>query len=458
VGQISLKKILHKKDVVPVIYGIINSIGSPVTIEDAGGAALLTANEGSDNTGRYPIEVSGEIIGWVTGGGKIAPVASMLSYMAEKELERKTLANETLNKYKELTLLYELSESVAACLDMPHVSGLIIEQIKLRQFVNADNISIMLMNDETRQLEIIAAYGSEFHPKTFLKSGEGIAGSVFANGKAEIVNDVAFDERFVRGANKVSSLICAPLRVKDKCIGVINVSSAETYEYRAEDLKFLNVIADQAAASIENARLYDELKETFFMAVSTLAETIEKRDPYTGGHTKRVMEYSLAIGRALALTGEDMTRLKLSAILHDVGKIGVSDSVLLKPGRLTDEEFEEIKKHTVYGAEILNHIKQFKHIIPGVKQHHEKYDGKGYPDGLKGDEIDITARIIAVADSFDAMTSNRPYRQGLSLDTAFEELRKHAGAQFDPDIVSAFFTADIMEAFFEGNSRGKVFI
>ncbi|WP_442891727.1 HD-GYP domain-containing protein [Dissulfurispira sp.] len=107
---------------------------------------------------------------------------------------------------------------------------------------------------------------------------------------------------------------------------------------------------------------------------------------------------------------------------------------------------------------MLNHIKQFKDIIPGVKQHHEKYDGRGYPDGLKGDEIDIAARIIAVADSFDAMTSNRPYRQGLSLDTAFEELRKHAGAQFDPQVVSAFFTADVMEAFFEGNSRGKLFI
>lgn len=140
----------------------------------------------------------------------------------------------------------------------------------------------------------------------------------------------------------------------------------------------------------------------------------------------------------MSLTEKELTALRLAAILHDIGKIGVSDSVLLKPGRLTDEEFSAIKKHTEYGSEILKHIKEFKALIPGVRGHHERYDGKGYPDGLRGKDIPVSALIIAVADSFDAMTSDRPYRKGLGIETAIEELRKNSGTQFAPEMVEAF--------------------
>ncbi|OGW22329.1 MAG: hypothetical protein A2X55_09595 [Nitrospirae bacterium GWB2_47_37] len=371
------------------------------------------------------------------------------------ESERRNLADETLNKYKEINLLYNMAEKVSSCLDPGEVAKLVIDETK--KFIDGSGTSLKLLNEETGELETITSCGNECNAHTTAAPDKGIEGSIFTTGKAEIVNDVLADPRYVAGENKVSSMICAPLKIKDKVIGTIKISSENPINYTAEHLKLLNTIASQAAAAIENARLYDELKEAFFTTVYTLAETIEKRDPYTGGHTKRVMEYSLAIGRVLALSEEDMTRLKLSAILHDIGKIGVKDSVLLKAGKLTDEEFDEIKRHAVYGEEILAHIKQLKNIIPGVKYHHEKYNGKGYPDGLKEEEIDITARIIAVADSFDAMTSSRPYREGLSLDIAFEELRKHAGTQFDPDVVTAFFAADVIEAFFEANARGKFF-
>ncbi|MCL4428541.1 MAG: HD domain-containing protein, partial [Deltaproteobacteria bacterium] len=162
---------------------------------------------------------------------------------------------------------------------------------------------------------------------------------------------------------------------------------------------------------------------------------------YTGNHTKRVMEYSYAIGEALGMEKDGLEVLRLSAILHDIGKIGVRDDVLLKPSKLTDEEFALMKKHPVFGEEILKKIKGLEHVIPGVKHHHERHDGRGYPTVSKEDEIELDAKIISVADTFDAMTSDRPYRKGLDSKTAVDELIKCSGTQFDVKIVDAFIKA-----------------
>lgn len=197
----------------------------------------------------------------------------------------------------------------------------------------------------------------------------------------------------------------------------------------------------QVAISVENARLHEELKETFYDTIQAFAETIEMRDPYTGGHTKRVMEYSMAIGTRIGLPSGEREKLKLSAILHDIGKIGVTDKVLLKRGRLTPKEFDQMKRHTEIGPEVLSRIRKLKGIIPGIKHHHERYDGSGYPSGLRRNGIPLNARIIAVADAFDAMTSDRPYRKSLSPDIAIEELKKNSGTQFDPSAVKAFLAA-----------------
>ena len=153
------------------------------------------------------------------------------------------------------------------------------------------------------------------------------------------------------------------------------------------------------------------------------------------------MNYSLAIGRMLGLNRAELENLKLSAILHDIGKIGVRDSVLLKDGKLEAGEVEAMNLHPKYGSEILSHVKQLKDVIPGMRGHHEKYDGTGYPDGLKDNDIPLAARIIAVADTFDAMTTDRPYRKARTADEAFDELKKHAGRQFDPLVVDAFLKA-----------------
>jgi len=434
---INLKRLLSRKELSSLLTDTAVAIGATPSIRDARGNVLFGSPV--EGVGEVPVTIGGETIGFVSGKGDLSVFVSLVRYAANAENEKKTLAAETLGKYKEITMLYDFSERVAVCLNSNEVAGLVVAEAM--KVITADDVSVLLQSDDNPRILKTAASSSDGSSVLqTIEVTQGIPGSVFCSGRAEIVNDRFLDPRAMEGQS-ARSMICAPLKIKDKVIGVIKVISLELFNYTAEDLKLLTALASQAAASIETARLYEELKETFFTMVHTLAETIEKRDPYTGGHTKRVMEYSLSIGEEIGLNGDEMVRLRLAAILHDIGKLGVSDNVLLKESKLTDEEFEAIKKHTIYGEEILSHVHQMKTVIPGVKYHHEKYDGRGYPEGLKGDAIDITARIIGVADSFDAMTSNRPYRKGLSLDIAFAELRKHAGTQFDADAVRAFFSA-----------------
>lgn len=436
--KVNLKRLVQKDEVFNVIGQMIGLFNTPVFIQDLDGRTLFGEIDEALPC-KCPVEVENRTIGWVYGGKKSKVLASLLSCLAAQELEKKALGRETLEKYKEITLLYDITEKLTASLDPVEVAQLVIAEAK--RLIDADNTSVMLVNEETGMLEVIASTGKELHPGEGLKLSVGISGSVVLTGRAEIVNDLHADSRFVHGAIRASSLMCAPLKIKDRVIGVIYVSSEEPVQYTAEDLKLLSAIAFQAAADIENARLYDSLKETFLTTVHTLAETIEKRDPYTGGHTKRVMNYSLAIGKVLGLSEVETGKLELAAVLHDIGKIGIKDRILLKKRKLTATEFDEIKMHTIFAEEILNHIKHLRDIIPGVKYHHERYDGNGYPEKLRGNDIDIIARIIAVADAFDAMTSDRPYRKALSLNIALQELKRNAGTQFDPEVVEAFFAA-----------------
>lgn len=437
--HISLKRLLLKKEVSFIVREIMALLGTPVFVQDSEGRVLLgNAGEGCFKN-RHPIKLGERVIGWVNGGERALVLASLLSYLATVELEKKAIGREALEKYKEITLLYDITEKLTASLNPKDVAQLVVDQAK--RLIRADYISVMLINEDTGMLEVVAVSGEGRCYTDVIEALTGIKGNVVHTGKPEIINDILSDSRYVRKAIGVSSLMCVPLKVKDRVIGLIIIGSRERINYTAEDMKLLSALAFQAAADIENARLYDSLKETFLTTIHTLAETIEKRDPYTGGHTKRVMNYSLAIGSELGLSEAELERLQLAAVLHDIGKIGIRDGILLKKRKLSFKEFEEIKMHTIYAEQILNHIKNLKKIIPGVKHHHERFDGKGYPEGLQGDGIDVIARIIAVADAFDAMTTDRPYRKSLGLAVALEELRKNAGTQFDPDVVKAFMKA-----------------
>lgn len=179
-------------------------------------------------------------------------------------------------------------------------------------------------------------------------------------------------------------------------------------------------------------------RETCEMAVRSILHALDCKDHYTFGHSMRVAFYALTLGRELGLTDEELYDLELSALFHDIGKIGVPDSVLLKPAPLTEEEFKHMKEHPVKSAEILKGFAPFEKIAICAKHHHERYDGKGYPEGLSGESIPLFSRILLIADTFDAMTSSRPYRKGLPYEVAFEELERFAGTQFDPMLVLRF--------------------
>ena len=185
-------------------------------------------------------------------------------------------------------------------------------------------------------------------------------------------------------------------------------------------------------------KTYEDLEQAYLDSIETLRFTVEARDTYTRGHSDRVSEYSVLIGKKLGLSEEDIKTLKIGGLFHDIGKIGVPDNILQKTSKLTDDEYAEIKKHPDIGVHILSSAKLFKEIIPIVKHHHERYDGYGYPSKLKGEDIPYLARIAAVADSFDAMTSRRTYRDSLPIETVIHEFETNKGTQFDPKIADVF--------------------
>ena len=181
----------------------------------------------------------------------------------------------------------------------------------------------------------------------------------------------------------------------------------------------------------------NENHELFLGSIRMLAAAIDEKDPYTRGHSDRVAKYSVIVGKQLGLGAEDLDKLRISALLHDVGKIGVDDRVLKKPGALTAEEYDLMKQHPLKGANIMRPVAQLKEMLPGIELHHEHVDGKGYPHGLEGDAIPMMARIIAAADTLDAMTTNRPYQSGMDLDFAMNRIRSLAGTKFDAAVVDA---------------------
>jgi len=203
-----------------------------------------------------------------------------------------------------------------------------------------------------------------------------------------------------------------------------------------------NVMSSAVERSIEQLKkAAHENNLLFINSVRMLAAAIDAKDPYTRGHSERVARYSIAIGKNLALPEQDMRNLRISALLHDVGKIGIDDRILRKPGALSDDEFEVMKQHPGKGAAIMSGVAQLIDIIPGMKYHHEKWSGGGYPDGLEGDQIPMQARIVAIADTFDAMTTNRPYQKAMELNYVVEKIRSFAGTRFDPNVVDAFVNA-----------------
>ena len=361
-------------------------------------------------------------------------------------LERRELFSKLDVKVKQSEALQHVSNLLVSSLNEKIVKERAMKAVT--ELIAAEVGSLLMVDWDKKELFFEVALGEKGSKvkEIRLKVGEGFAGWVAKHGTPLLVDDVTKDKRFQGKVDKKSSfvtrsMLCVPVKLRGKTIGVLQAVNKIAGNFTKDDKELLELFSNQVAIALENARLYHEIRETFYNTSEALAEAIEKRDPYTGGHTKRVLGYSLAIGKELEMDSDSLERLKLSAVLHDIGKIGVDDAVLRKQARLDDDEVNMMKNHPRFGADILKHIPQLKHIVPGMYYHHERIDGKGYPEGIKGKKIPLEARIISVADTYDAMTSTRPYRKGLSPAVALKELKKHSGTQFEKKIVLAFLKA-----------------
>ena len=240
----------------------------------------------------------------------------------------------------------------------------------------------------------------------------------------------------------VHQLIVVPVREGHNAYGyVVAMNHRSGHELGSIEASLMSSVASILGIHVGNCRLYREQASLLESVVRALVSAIDAKDPYTCGHSDRVARISVRLAKELELPQQVCNTVYMAGLLHDIGKIGVDDAVLRKEGRLTEEEYEKIKRHPTLGAEILDDIKPFSEIVPGVLHHHETWDGTGYPKGLAGEEIPIIARVIAVADSYDAMTSDRPYRKGMPVDKVDEILRGGSGSQWDPTVVDAYFRA-----------------
>ena len=315
-----------------------------------------------------------------------------------------------------------------------------------REALSCDRISILLLEDGILSIKAGLGIPKDLINRIRIPIGTNIAGRVLKNREPMLVKDIdqiPWIEKKINSEFKSfisAPVICAELSSCDIPLGVINVTNKEGNEtFSEQDMRTLYFIANTASIAINNQQNHKKLEQSYFDTVRALIMALEARDTYTKGHSIRVMEHSEGIARQMGLEERMIYIIRDAAILHDIGKIGVRDDVLLKAGHLNSDEISEIRKHPELSGTIVKSISTLQEVGMIVRQHHERYDGKGYPSGLKGDEIHIGARVMAVADTFDAMTSSRPYRQALKIDDVYEELKRESGTQFDPVCVDALF-------------------
>lgn len=366
---------------------------------------------------------------------------------AKKELEewgsrleeKVSLRTRELKKSKDqLSVLYQVSRTISSTLKIDDILQTILDfSIKIS---GAGRGSIMLLDKKKRTFFIKIPYDkSEKNiDKITFAENENTIGWVVENKKFLYIEDLENDKHFSKIKiirRRIKQLLIIPIIVEDKVIGVINL---ENTSLGPDTIDLLRSFSEGAAVAVNNARLYQKIQDSYFEITKALAQAIEAKDPYTHGHSERVMEYAVQIAQKLDLPEEEKELLKYAAMLHDIGKIGVRGIVLNNPNGLTNEEYDEIKKHPAVGEGIIQPIELLQPIRQFIKHHHEWYNGKGYPDGLSGENIPLGARILAVADAYDAMKSDRPYRKALTEETAIQELKRGSSTQFDPKIVEIF--------------------
>jgi putative nucleotidyltransferase with HDIG domain len=358
----------------------------------------------------------------------------------ERAITRSRLQKENI-RLKALIPLFEISKLLVTEIDLANLFKIITE-VLVQEF-SVDRVSLMLVDETSGDLLIRASHGlpTDTAMKARRKTGEGVAGLVLKNKKPLIITAGKHPDQDVMAVINMedmpASSMSVPLIGKNKMFGVLNVSKFSGAPFSASDLQVVLILSSQVVTAMENAALYEDLRENYFRTVQALVAAVEAKDPYTRWHSTNVAKYAVAIARDLGMSPTQLEEIHIAAILHDVGKIGISELIISKPARLSREEFDIMKEHPSHGIRILEPIGFSSTIINAISQHHERYDGKGYPRGLSGETITLPARVLNVADTIDAMVSERPYRGTISSQGVLLELERESGRQFDPKVAGS---------------------
>ncbi|MCE5249099.1 response regulator [bacterium] len=346
-------------------------------------------------------------------------------------------------RIERLTTIYEISRSISSITNLDVLLNTIMNSI-IRSMKDAGGI-LWLVDFEANRLKKVITLGldkTDFLPDT-LQIHEGELGGTISAGRVRVFRNV--DElsdpvfRKLCMLENISSLIMVPFSYEVTIMGVVSVLFRNNYHITDDDVSLLKAIADQASVSIKNAELFSGQQKMFRETIEALATAIDSRDHYTGGHSFMVTQYSIAIAERMGFDEKQLDLIQISGLLHDIGKIGISDAILNKPDRLTDEEMGVIKAHPILGMTIIDSINALKPVAKIIYHHHEHYDGKGYPEGIKRDDIPLMSRILTVADIFHALTSDRIYRKAMPLEKALSIMREEMGTTMDPEIGKIFF-------------------
>jgi putative nucleotidyltransferase with HDIG domain len=363
-------------------------------------------------------------------------------------IENARLFTETNGRAKDLALLLGTSTAISSTLDLDQILKTVAQQITTSLVATFCRISLL---DETGENMVIRAvspvrdqgaedgFGRPFPlvivpwHRRVIETGQPV---VLRQDVPELA--MSDEERKMALTEGVRSAALIPLIVGGRVLGVISLGEERSWErspFSPEKVELCQSIAAQAAVAIVNAHLYEELQQSFIQTIAALAAAVDAKDPYTGGHSQRTTEIAAAIAQELGLDDEEIELIRYASLLHDVGKIGISERILLKPGPLNAEEWEVVRRHPALGANIVERAALLQKLVPVILHHHERYDGQGYPDGLRGEDIPLKARILAVADAYEAMTSDRAYRSAMTVQQALTTLQEGADRQWDGKVV-----------------------
>lgn len=355
-------------------------------------------------------------------------------HTVKRGLDRQRLRAENIELRSALSL-YRLAARLGDELELDAVLRLVVDTV--HEQTAADRVSVILLpHDDIRWEGAHAGAGEPLTEHDLTEEAIAAREPVLA------LNGRCF--RYLRGSERtagVTSLLLMPLVSRGRMLGILVAARDGERPFVEGHRKLLTILADRAAAAVHNAQLFEEQERTFRETIEAFVTALEDKDRYTRGHSERVAEFAQVTAREMGLPPREVELIYQGGRLHDIGKLTIKTEELNKPGALTPEEFERFKQHPVFGEQLMKRIPCFRPVLPAIAGHHEKFDGTGYPRGLKGEEIPLMARIMAIADTYDAMTSHRAYRSALSHAVAVDEIRRCSGTQFDPAVVEAFCRA-----------------